>query len=246
MVSKCPDDFAHAWEESESATLIDTFSLGAAHMMYIWAATWKTYFAASSSNEDSTQPAHPRSLLSLCFLREDILHLWLSKMRSIKISIWLQMRRLIGTFAGCTFSEGTFSDVAANLVFNPFLPIGLFYFNSSDRSISNSRGVWLLFKFTISYGILYTVASDLSLHCLPFTLLGISRLQCVNGERSACKTDLNINQTHCFINILLTINIQMYCKDTKHIQLTLVISTSLISNNRYLKAIIWSLLKHVI
>ena len=28
-----------------------------------------------------------------------------------------------------------------------------------------------------------SAASDLGLHCLPFTLLGVSRLQCTNGRR---------------------------------------------------------------
>ena len=69
---------------------------------------------------------------------------------------------------------------------------GLFYHNSLDQSISNCwvsgvLGFFLLLCF-IEIPVFnansvdpdqrtYSVASDLGLHCLPFTLLGVSRLK---------------------------------------------------------------------
>ena len=57
---------------------------------------------------------------------------------------------------------------------NPFMPSGLFYLNSLDRSISNIRDVWLVFiiiMFCIHSCIMRSAASDLGLHCLQMFLL---------------------------------------------------------------------------
>ena len=67
------------------------------------------------------------------------------------------------------------------------MPNGLFYFNSLDGSVSNTRGVSLLFLFILPLFIeipvlinansvdpdqtARSVASDLGLHCLQMTLL---------------------------------------------------------------------------
>ena len=69
-------------------------------------------------------------------------------------------------------------------ILNPFMLSGLFYLESLDKSISNIRGVWLVFllpRYTeIPVLIANSVdadqtpqnaASDLDLHCLPMYLL---------------------------------------------------------------------------
>ena len=71
---------------------------------------------------------------------------------------------------------------------NPFTPNGLFYFNFSDRSISNRRSSDSFFIIKIFYRIPVffansvdpdqtpqTAASDLGLHCLPMSLLRDAR-----------------------------------------------------------------------
>ena len=62
------------------------------------------------------------------------------------------------------------------------MPSGLFYYNSSVRSISSIRGGWLVFINTIiemhvfNTNSVYpdqrphTAASDLGLHCFPISL----------------------------------------------------------------------------
>ena len=68
---------------------------------------------------------------------------------------------------------------------NTFTSSGLFYHNSLDLSISNSRvfGKFLLILCSIEIPVFndnsvdpdqmpHSVASDLDLHCLPITLLG--------------------------------------------------------------------------
>ena len=69
---------------------------------------------------------------------------------------------------------------------NPFMPNGLFYLHSSNRPISNIRGVWLVVFFLSPCFIEIPVfnansvdpdqtprsaASDLGLHCLLMSLL---------------------------------------------------------------------------
>ena len=65
-------------------------------------------------------------------------------------------------------------------------PNGLFYHNSSDRSVSNSR-VSVLIEITVFNAnsvdpdqMPRFAASDLCLHFLPIILLGVSRLKWVN------------------------------------------------------------------
>ena len=59
---------------------------------------------------------------------------------------------------------------------------GLFYHNSLDRSIANSRvsHYYLLFLFFVEIPVgkvPHTTASDLGLHYLPVTFIGVSRLK---------------------------------------------------------------------
>ena len=74
--------------------------------------------------------------------------------------------------------------------FNPFMPSGLFYYNSLDRFISNRRSVWLVLMITIFVEFLVfnsksvepnqtprSAASDLYLHCLPMSLLWDARIK---------------------------------------------------------------------
>ena len=63
----------------------------------------KSYLLTCAPNEDSNQPAHPRSLISLRCPDEETLHPLLSKIRPVKIS-----RSLIRIFAGRTCPEVRF------------------------------------------------------------------------------------------------------------------------------------------
>ena len=59
---------------------------------------------------------------------------------------------------------------------------GLFYQNSFDRSIANSRvsPYYLLLLFFVEISVVkvsHTAASDLGLHYLPITFMGVSRLK---------------------------------------------------------------------
>ena len=79
-------------------------------------------------------------------------------------------------------------------LFNPFMPSGLFYLDSLDRSISYIRGIWLVFIIVMfCKKILKLMANhvdpdqtpryavfDLHLHCLPVSLLWDARCQWVN------------------------------------------------------------------
>ena len=51
--------------------------------------------------------------------------------------------------------------------------------------------------------MLYSASSDLGLHCLPITLLGVSRLQGVEGTRYTCtapdKVFFQPKKTHIFL-----------------------------------------------
>ena len=80
------------------------------------------------------------------------------------------------------------------MIINPFMPNGLFYRHSSDRSISSIRDVWLLF---IEIPVLnansvdpdqmpHCAASDLGLHCLPMSLLWDVRLKGVKNMFYFC------------------------------------------------------------
>ena len=75
---------------------------------------------------------------------------------------------------------------------NPFMPSGLFYLNSLDRSISYIKGSWLVFFLLLSCFVEMSepnansadpnqtprsVASDLGLHCLAMSLLWDARLK---------------------------------------------------------------------
>ena len=73
-----------------------------------------------------------------------------------------------------------------NFNINPFMPNGLFYLHTSDRSISSIRDVWLILIITIFNPLFYansvdpdqtphSAASDLGLHCLPISLLWDAR-----------------------------------------------------------------------
>ena len=70
------------------------------------------------------------------------------------------------------------------LPLNPFMPNGLFYLNTLDKSFSNRRGVWLvlLLPCVLEIPVLnansadpdqmsHSAASDLGLHCLLMSLL---------------------------------------------------------------------------
>ena len=50
----------------------------------------KTYLLTCAPNEDSNQPVHPRSLISLRCSHEESLHPWISEMRPVKILIRLR------------------------------------------------------------------------------------------------------------------------------------------------------------
>ena len=77
---------------------------------------------------------------------------------------------------------------------NPFKPSGLFYLNSLDRSISCTRGVWLVFIIIIFYKkkskfnansvdpdhTPRPAMSNLDLNCLHISILLNARLKCVN------------------------------------------------------------------
>ena len=84
---------------------------------------------------------------------------------------------------------------------NPFTSSGLFYHNSLDWSISNSRvsGKFLLLLCFIEIPVFnansvdcdqspHSVVSDLGLQCLPITLLGVSRLKWVKHRDRSRKT----------------------------------------------------------
>ena len=74
--------------------------------------------------------------------------------------------------------------------FNPFMPNGLFYLSSLDRSVSSKRGVCLVFimVYRTSCNLCSvdpnrtprSAASDLGLHCLPMSLLLDARLKWVS------------------------------------------------------------------
>ena len=74
--------------------------------------------------------------------------------------------------------------------FNPFMPYGLFYFHSSDRSIFNIRVVWLNQFLLLQYFIEISVFngnsvntwSDLRLHCFLMALLWDTRHNWVKGD----------------------------------------------------------------
>ena len=78
----------------------------------------------------------------------------------------------------------TVAEIAHVITLNPFMPSGLFYHNSLDRSISYIRDVWLVFTAIVFCRNFLThvksidpdqtprsTASDLGLHCLPMSLL---------------------------------------------------------------------------
>ena len=79
-------------------------------------------------------------------------------------------------------------NISFTVVFNPYMPSGLCYLNSFDRSSSNRRDVYLfllLLWFTEihvfnansvdSDQMPHSVASDLVLRCLPMPLLWDTR-----------------------------------------------------------------------
>ena len=81
------------------------------------------------------------------------------------------------------------SPPSVSVLISPFMPSGLLYLNYLDRSISNSRGVWLTFLLSLFIEIPvltsnnvdhdqtpHSAASDLGLHCLSMFLLLDARL----------------------------------------------------------------------
>ena len=62
----------------------------------------RMYLLTCAPNEDSNQPVHPRSLISLRCPHEETLHPWLFKMRSEDSNQDAQMLRLIWSFTGRT------------------------------------------------------------------------------------------------------------------------------------------------
>ena len=84
--------------------------------------------------------------------------------------------------------------IERNLAVNPFMPKGIFYLHSSDRSIFNIRGIWavLLISYFIEIPVFNannvdadqtprSAVSDLGLHCLPIPLLWDARLKWVTN-----------------------------------------------------------------
>ena len=84
---------------------------------------------------------------------------------------------LIQEYAGCVFA------------FNPFMPAGLFYLHSLDRSISSIRSIWLILLLPCCTEIPVfkansvhfdqtprSAASDLGLHCLLMSLYVLRHL----------------------------------------------------------------------
>ena len=72
----------------------------------------KTYHLTCSSNKDSNQLGYLHSLIRVCYLHEETLQPWLSKMCPVKILADLNLH-------WTHISEGTFSDVMAlTLLFN--------------------------------------------------------------------------------------------------------------------------------
>ena len=85
------------------------------------------------------------------------------------------------------------------LLFNQFVPSGLYYFNILYRSIASRRGVWVVFIIMVFVDIpvvnvnsvdsdqtLRSVASDLGLHCLPMPLLWDVRYKQVHIVTDFC------------------------------------------------------------
>ena len=85
-------------------------------------------------------------------------------------------------------------NIERKKIFDPFIPSGLFYLNSLDRSISYIRGIWLVFIIFMFYRNSVSklhansvdpdqtrrfAASDLDLHCLTMSLLWDARLKWV-------------------------------------------------------------------
>ena len=96
--------------------------------------------------------------------------------------------RVGGHFA----QEDNFCRHVVASVFNPFMPNGLSYIQSSDWSISNIRGVWLILLLPCFIEIPVSNAksidpdqtprssvSDLDLHCLLMSLLWDAWHKCV-------------------------------------------------------------------
>ena len=69
----------------------------------------------SASNEDSNQPAHPRSLMTLRCSHEEILYPMLSKLRPVKILIRLRECAADLNLRWAQIFEGTSSDIAAHI-----------------------------------------------------------------------------------------------------------------------------------
>ena len=81
---------------------------------------------------------------------------------------------------------------------NPFMPHGLCYLNSLDRSFSNRRGVWLFFLLLLCFIEIsvfnansvdpdptsHSAASDLGLYCLLLSRLWITRHKWVSLHHS--------------------------------------------------------------
>ena len=78
---------------------------------------------------------------------------------------------LIQEYTGCVFA------------FNLFMPAGLFYLHSLDRSISSIRGIWCCTEISVfkANSVHFdqtprSAASDLGLHCLLMSLYVVRRL----------------------------------------------------------------------
>ena len=75
------------------------------------------------------------------------------------------------------------------LLINPFMPNGLFYHNSLDLSISNTRGVWLVLPYFIEIPAFNTNNVDLD-QTQHFTDSGIG-VQFANVLFMRCYTCMN-------------------------------------------------------
>ena len=128
-----------------------------------------------------------------------------------------------------------------NFILNPFLPSGLFYHSTLDRSRSNWKGVWLflllLLQCLIEIPVLransvdpssnaaFRSATDQGLHCLPISLLWDTRHKWVNEWLIFILLFyfiylfiylfMKIDNFYCLI--LLQINSIIYCEKRKYI-----------------------------
>ena len=129
---------------------------------------WENVALDMCHNENTDEPAHPSSLISLHCLSEEILDPWLSKECQMKTGQTVGMCWLIWVFAWC-MSEGAFSHNGAHNI------LTLCWINYYATPTSNFQSIRLLdqgcwYKYLMTNSAdpdqLASEPTDLDLHCL--------------------------------------------------------------------------------